>query len=316
MLHAQPPNGTVVDQRTAFEQRRLRLLADHAFEATSKWMTDDRGRTTYAMEGGEGDIPKVLVHGGLSEGSEWWPLAGRLGGRVVIPDRPGCGLTYIPQPRRDTFRAEAVRWLTDLVAALDAPQVDLIGNSLGGYHSLVFALAHPNRVRRLVLVGSPAGVHRRVPPFVRLWGNPLTGRLITRHPITDPEKMRSVFQGLLVTDARRIPREALEVMVEAGLLPGVGRYSFEMLRQVIDIRGVRRELLINAELERLAVPTRFVWGEEDAFCPPGDADPVWERMPSAEMWQIPDAGHLPQLDQPDQVADAVTSYLEEKERVP
>lgn len=314
MTQAQRRDPSVGDRRAAFEHARLELLAAHGWNAASRWVEDTAGRVTYVMEGGDGDVPKILVHGGLSEGSEWWPLAGRLSGRVVIPDRPGCGLSYIPEPRRSTFRLEAVRWLSDLTDSLEAPLVDLVGNSLGGYFSLVFALAHPDRVRNLVLVGAPAGIHRRVPRFVRLWGNPLTGRLITRHPITHPEKMRDVFQDLLVTDAKRIPPDALEVAVAGALLPGVGLHAFRMLRQVLDIGGVRKSLLIESEVARLDVPTRFVWGEEDAFLSPDEADRIWERMPRAEIRRISDAGHLPQLDQPDEVADAVVSFLKLRDR--
>jgi pimeloyl-ACP methyl ester carboxylesterase len=311
MLQHQRRDPHATAQRATFERDRLGLLARHGFDAASTWMTDSDGRTTYAMERGTGSCPKILIHGGLSEGSEWWPLAGRLDGRVVIPDRPGCGLTYIPEPRRSTFRRDAIRWVANLVDALGAPRVDLIGNSLGGYFSLVYALAHPDRVRRLVLVGAPAGLHRSVPLFIRLWGNPVAGRLITRRPPTDPEEMRAIFERVLVSDARRIPREALEITVEGGLLPGVGRHAFQMPRQLTTLRGIRPGLLINSEVEDLGTPTRFVWGEEDAFWPPSLADGLWDRMPDAELWTIPDAGHLPQLDHPDAVAGGVTSFLED-----
>lgn len=300
----------VAEQGATFERHRLALLARHGFDAESTWFTDGAGRRTYAMAAGVGSCPKILIHGGLSEGSEWWPLAGRLNGRVVIPDRPGCGLTYIPDPRRDSFRREAVDWVEHLADELDAPQVDLIGNSMGGYFSMVFALAHPYRVRRLTLVGAPAGLHTSLPLFIRLWGHPLVGRVISRRPIDDPEQLRAVFKRILVANADAIPIEALEVMVEAGNLPGVARYSFSMLRRLTTLRGVRPHLLIDSELTHLRVPTRFVWGTEDAFWGPASADGLCDGMPNAELRLIPGAGHVPQLDRPDDVADAVSSFLD------
>lgn len=312
MLRQDQRHTPVSTQRAAFEDMRLDWMADHGLEAISTWITDGAGRQIYAMESGRGDCPKILVHGGLSEGSEWWPLAGRMEGRVVIPDRPGCGLTYLPIPHRDSFRDDAVRWLDDVVDALGVPQVDLIGNSLGGYTSLVYALVHPGRVRRLALVGAPAGLFRKVPFFVRLWGNPVAGQIISRRPITDPEKMRAVFQQILAVHADRIPRRALEVMVAGAALPGVGRYAFQMLREVTNLRGIPPHLLIASELTALQTPTLFVWGEEDAFGVPADADRVWERMPSARLRAVPDAGHLPQMDQPDAVAEAVAGFLSDE----
>jgi len=305
------PADETTGQRAAFERHRLEVIAHHGFEAESTWFSDAAGRRTYAMTGGAGSCPKILIHGGLSEGSEWWPLAGRLRGRVVIPDRPGCGLTYVPDPRRRDFRGEAVAWVEHLVDALEVPHVDLIGNSMGGYFSIVFALAHPDRVRRLTLVGAPAGLHRGLPLFIRLWGHPLVGRAISRRPIDDPEKLRAVFQRLLVTHADTIPTEALQVMVEAAALPGVGRYAFLMLRRLTNLRGVRRGLIISSEMPGLGVPTRFVWGEDDAFSRPASAADVWDRMPNADLRRIPEAGHLPQLDRPDDVAEAVSSFLDD-----
>lgn len=297
--------------RAAFEDMRLAYLADHGFDATSVWITDGAGNRIYTMQAGNGEVPKILVHGGLSEGSEWWPLAGRLEGRVVVADRPGCGLTHVPTPHRDRFREDAVRWLDDIVRDLDAPRVDLIGNSLGGYTSLVFALAHPERVRRLALVGAPAGLHRKTPGLIRLLGHPILGRLISRRPILDPEEVRKVFQQILVVNAEEIPLRALEVMVAGGALPGVGRYSFEMLREVTNFGGVKQDMLINDEITHLATPTLFVWGDRDEFAVPSDADRVWDRMPSARLVVVPQAGHLPQIDQPDTIAQAVTAFLAE-----
>jgi len=305
------PVDAVSEQRAAFERHRLDLFARHGFDAESTWFRDAAGRRTYAMTGGAGSCPKIMIHGGLSEGSEWWPLAGRLPGRVVVPDRPGCGLTYISNPRRRGFRRDAIDWMAHLVDALDAPQVDLIGNSMGGYFSIVFALAHPDRVRRLVLVGAPAGLHRSLPRMIRLWGHPVVGRVISHRPIDDPEQLRSIFRRFLVTNADTIPTDALQVMVDGAALPGVGRYAFLMLRRLTNLRGVRPDQLITSEMSRLGVPTRFVWGEDDAFCRPDAADDVWKLMPNAELRRIPKAGHVPQLDRPDEVADAVASFLDD-----
>lgn len=144
------PSTEVITNR--FRSRRLAWMAENGFDAKERWLSDHAGRQTYTMESGEGACPKVLIHGGLSEGSEWFPLAGTLGGRVVIPDRPGCGLTYKPDPRRGEFRREAVRWMETVVDSIGAPQVDLVGNSLGGYFS-------PSPIR----IGSaawPSSAHR------------------------------------------------------------------------------------------------------------------------------------------------------------
>jgi len=311
MLHDQRPDTTLSRQHLEFEVERLEFLAGHGFDSTPVWITDPAGRRTYTMQRGNGDCPKLVLHGGLSESSEWYPLAGKLSGHVVVVDRPGFGLTHVPGPGSLEFRRDTTRWIVDVVDALAVPKVDLIGNSLGGFTSMVFALAHPERVRRLVLVGAPAGLHESLPLFVRLWGNPVVGQLIKRKGITDPEQMRAVADRILVSDAQRIPRRQLELMVAAAALPGVADYAFAMLRQVTTLRGWRRNLLLFSEMERLDVPTLFVWGEDDGFAPPSAAGRLWDRMPRGTLRAIPDAGHLPQMDQPGEVADAINRFLDQ-----
>ncbi|MGH2762210.1 MAG: hypothetical protein ACRDL0_19210 [Thermoleophilaceae bacterium] len=61
-----------------FERERLALFARYGFEAESRRITDRHGRATYLLVRGEGPRPTVLVHGGLSQASEWAPLAGRV----------------------------------------------------------------------------------------------------------------------------------------------------------------------------------------------------------------------------------------------
>src|SRR6266508_3713521 len=260
-----------------FERDRLALFPRYGFEGRSRWVSDREGRRTYVIGRGEGRCPTVLVHGGLSEASEWSLLAGRLPGHVVIPDRPGCGLSYrIDYRGVADYREAAAAWLLDLADGVGAGQVDLVGNSMGGFFAMAFAIAYPDRVRRLVLVGYPAGLANQVPLFARLWGSPVTGPLISKLKITDPETYRKqVFARLLVAHPETVPLDLLEMMVAAAALPGADRAAYTMLRAVTTLRGWRPKL----------------------------------RMPDARFEVLPDTGHLPQIDRADTVASAIIGFL-------
>jgi 2-hydroxymuconate-semialdehyde hydrolase len=252
----------------------------------------------------------LLIHGGLSQAGEWSVLAGRLTGHVPIPDRPGCGLSYPIDYRGVDYREAAAEWLRDLIDGIGADQVDLVGNSTGGFFSMVFAIAYPDRVRRLALVGAPAGIHKEVPLFVRLWGTPITGSLIGKLKITNPETLRKrVFARLLVAHPERVPLDFLETTIAAAAIPGVDRAAYTMLRAQITLRGWRPELMLSDEMARLPVPTLFLWGEADAFAPPSRGHDVAARMADARMEVITDAGHLPWLDRPDTIAAALDGFL-------
>jgi pimeloyl-ACP methyl ester carboxylesterase len=307
--------GRMAVDGTTFERDRLAVFARNGFEGESRRLRDARGATTYAIERGEGPCPTVLVHGGLSQASEWAPLAGRLPGHVVVPDRPGCGLSDPVDYLGADYRAEAVRWLRAVADGLGAERLDLVGNSMGGYFAIAFAAAHPERVRRLVLVGAPAGLDRPLPLFVRLWGNPLAGRAVSRRPIADPETFRRRVVGpLLAAHPERVPVDELELMVAAAALPGAARAAFTMLRTVTTLRGFRPGLMLREDAAALPTPTLFVWGDADVFAPPSSGAELVARMADGRLEVIADAGHLPHLDRPDAVASAVAGFLQERRR--
>jgi pimeloyl-ACP methyl ester carboxylesterase len=293
-----------------FERDRLALFARHDFDGVSRWVSDRLGRRTYLIERGDGHRPTILIHGGLSQASEWSLLAGRLPGRVIIPDRPGCGLSYrIDYGRVADFRQAAVDWVLDLVDGIDVDRVDLVGNSLGGFFALAFALAHPERVHRLVAVGAAAGTHPEVPLFARLWGRPVIGPLIGR-PISDPETFRRrVLARLLVAHPERVPRDFITIAIAAATIPGSDRAAHTMLRTVTTLRGFNPKLLLGDDLPGLQVPTLFLWGDADAFAPPSRGQEVAARMPDARFVVLPDTGHLPQVDEPAMVAAAIAGFL-------
>ncbi len=294
-----------------FERKRLRLFADNGFAGESRRVTGREGRSTYLIGGGEGPRPTILLHGGLSEASKWFLLAGRIPGRVIVPDRPGCGLSYRIDYRGLDFRMEATDWLLDLVNGLDADQVDLVGCSIGGFFSMAFATRHPDRVRRLVLAGAPAGLDTELPIFPRLWGNPIVGPAIGKlvAKTKSAEDLRKRVFPMLVAHPEDLPLEFLEIALAAQKLPGAGVAARTMLRSVTTMRGWRRQLMMREDLAKLPVPTLFVWGEKDAFAPPSSGEDMASRMAEATIEIIEDAGHLPFVDQPAAVAALVTPFL-------
>lgn len=298
-----------------FERQRLDLFHKNGFSGESRWITDIRGRRTYMIVRGEGDCPTILVHGGLSQAGEWALLAGHLPGFVIIPDRPGCGLSYRMDYRRTDYRREAASWLHDLVEGVGANQVDLIGNSMGGFFAMCFALAHPDRVRRLIFAGAPASLDRPIPLFMRLWGNAFTGPLMARSGLTLPRDVevlrRRVFASFLVAKPDRIPFDLLDVSLASMRIPGAELTSRSILRSCVDMRGWKTEMMMREELSHLDVPTLFLWGDRDAFAPPTSGQDMAASMPDARITIIGDAGHLPYIDQPKAVSREIRLFLQD-----
>ncbi len=294
-----------------FERKRLQLFRDNDFVGDSQRVTDRDGRSTYLIGRGEGQHPTILLHGGLSEASIWCLLAERIPGNVIIPDRPGCGLSYRIDYRGLDYRMAAADWLLDLADGLDADQVDLVASSMGGFFAMAFATRHPDRVRRLVLVGAPAGLDTEIPLFPRLWGNPIIGSVIGKlvAKMKSPEELRKRVFPLLVAHPENLRLEFLEIGFAAQKLPGAGVAAHTMLRSALTMRGWRRQLMMRDDLAKLTVPTLFAWGDKDAFAPPSSGEDMVGRMADAKIEIIEDAGHLPFLDRPAAIAAIINPFL-------
>ena len=179
---------------------------------------------------------------------------------------------------------------------------------MGGLFAMAFAIAHPDRTRLLGLVGAPAGLHRSFPLFLRLYANPVIGRLIARIKMS-PEMLRDRAFSSYLRHPERLTMELLEVAAAGGVLPGTPLTARTLLNAVATLRGQRSELLMWEDMARLTVPTRFVWGDHDSILSSAIGDDLVKRMCEAQLTVIEDAGHLPQLDQPDAVAAVINPLL-------
>jgi pimeloyl-ACP methyl ester carboxylesterase len=195
------------------------------------------------------------------------------------------------------LRGHAVEFVEGILDALGLEQTSLIGNSMGGYFALCFALARPERVHRLVLVGGPA----RSAGLESLSAEEVEARVRgSRQP------GRAGLAGL-VANPNRVPDDLLALLDTALELPG----TEESWRSIWRTRTPdRTTFALHPELEQLPTPTLLIWGDADRIDPPVPAAiAIAERLPNARLVLMSDAGHLPWLDEPDACAAQVTEFL-------
>ena len=297
------------DARERFEQLRLAAFTNRGFAGEGRRIPDRAGRATYALVSGDGPCPTVLVHGGVGFTIEWAEIAARLDGPVVIPDRPGFGLSYPHDYHRVDYRADAARWLLELTDGLGEEQIDLLAGSMGAFFAIAFAAAHPERVRRLILSGSPGGLFRGIGLFLQLWATSGIGALISRIKFSDTETLRKRMFGSYLVHPDRLPTDLLEVALAGINLPGTAETNRAILQAVATFRGWRPEMRLDDTLAALQVPTLFVWGANDQLAPADVARDLTERMSDGKLTVIEDAGHIPHIDQPKAVTATVNGFL-------
>lgn len=264
-----------------------------------------------AVVAGDGP-PVVLMHGGLDSCVQWAPILPMLtrGHRCHLPERPSNGASdaFDYSDLDGDFRDHAVRVVADMFDGLGLDRAALVGNSMGGLFSLAFAAARPERVERVVLVGVPAGHEDRpLPAPVRLMAHPVTRRLIALLSSRARDRdTRRIAGQLLMAHPERLPDELIEIGTATSRRNA--RAWRDFATRVVAGGHVRSDLRSGDWVEDLAVPVGYVVGDRDAF---GSADhirSVAARI-GADVTVIPDAGHLPWLDEPALVAEAVVDHL-------
>jgi pimeloyl-ACP methyl ester carboxylesterase len=270
---------------------------------------DVDGRQVHLIELGQGP-PLVLLHGTNTSALLLHPLLERLDGvRAIAIDRPGLGLSDPVELPRERFADAAVQWLDGLLDALGLDETALAGNSMGGTWALWYALAHPDRIRRLVLLGAaPLLPATHLPAPLRVMAAPKVGEFLQR---LMPSTARTVVQMMGFMGEKETIADypdQINALVTGGNDPVASKANLAELRAIAGPFGFRRRLRLHAdELGRLCVPTLLVWGEHDPVGGAKVARAIAELIPDARLELLP-AGHGPWLGHPDRTAELIARF--------
>jgi pimeloyl-ACP methyl ester carboxylesterase len=301
-----------------FVAAEQRLLEGNGTQVKSHFIAGGAAVTgvqqIHVLEAGRDDArPVVLIHGGNSVAAGWEPLISLLKDdfHLYAPDRPGCGLTDKLDYHGVPFREHGIGFVEAVLDGLNLKRASLVGNSMGGYWALLFAIAHPERVERLALIGEPAGSTPHPVFRLRLLGVPGLNRLLFATVLKpDRKRMRQRLQAV-VANPERIPEDYLDLAYAGAVLPGAQLGWLSMIERIMPFGRVPQGMGtygLRPELPQIKSPTLFVWGDRD-FCPPEWGRQLCELMPEARMELLPDTGHLAWLDEPERVAGLVRDFL-------
>jgi pimeloyl-ACP methyl ester carboxylesterase len=248
--------------------------------------------------------PLVLLYGIATDRRIWDLVLGHLGNtrRVLAPDLPGFGES--PPVGEDFDLLEVADWIVDGLArkGVTGP-FDLVGHSLGGGIAIVLAAAHPRLVRRLVLV-APAGLRPFPLAISTLLAAGADAVLAARRgavALTDTWWGRRVLLALTTADAAGLPPTLARQMVEAS---ATAKRTAPALQTITssDLRPT---------LARTRMPLGVIWGEADRTVPIRALDDLLHVRPDATVTRIPDAGHVPMIERPDEFVVALRALIQD-----
>lgn len=296
--------------REEFAQRQEELLRFYGVTAQSRYLEIERPRMrAHLLEAGEGE-PLVLIHGGDGEGAIWAPLMAALQDdfRLYALDRPGCGLSDPFDYRDVDIREHSGAFVTSMLDALGLKSATLVACSMGGFFALATALDHPERVKRLALVGMPLGMVSSAPlPLRVLAGVPGLSRrfMKTRGTI---KAQRAQYKQMFGADPDAIPEAYLESRVAGVSIPATQDTWAVLLRRIGGLRGIRPEMYLGDELGNVDVPTLVLWGEHD-MAPLDEGSRESARIARAQFVPMMGFGHHPFLEDPEKTARLVREFI-------
>ena len=256
---------------------------------------------------GSGKETILAVHGGPGTDHRLFrPELDRLAAfaRVVYFDLPGHGRSALPHD----FRLETVaESLEEARLAAGAPRVNVLGSSYGGFVALAYALAHPERVARLILVDTSASSSFRarsvaiareraneamLASFERLWSDALV----------DDDDFRENWRILFPLYFAQSASEQVDAYA--------GRTSYNL--------ATRRAILptfadydLRPRLGSLRMPALVIVGARDWITPPDEARELVDALPDARLAVFESSGHYPFLEEGERFAHVVETFLQQ-----
>lgn len=279
------------------------LTHDH----TRREIRTDAGMVRY-HEAGEGP-PLLLLHGSGPGVTGWRNFGGNLAAfadrfRCLILEFPGFGVS-------DDFGGHPMVTALDAVGrfvdALGLERVDIIGNSMGGGVALNYAIAHPDRVGRLVTIG---GIGRNL-----FSPGPGEGIKLLQEFTEEPTRERLVqWLHSMVFDPALVTEELIEQRWAQATDPATldsarrmyGKAAFAAMVRAMEAADTPPPW---AMLHKVQAPTLITWGRDDRVSPLDMALIPMRTIPRAELHVFPNCGHWAMIERKTEFESAVLAFL-------
>ena len=250
------------------------------------------GQKINYIDAGTGPVV-ILLHGLGGSGLNWAPNIAPLATkfRVIAPDQIGFGKSDKPfiNYRIGTY----VDFLEELRKQLKIERAALVGNSMGGWIAVAYAVAYPDRVERLILVDAAGFAPPKDFDLKTLYGlNPSTRAGIKA--ITTKVFFNPLFSSDPFVD------QALTLRVSAG-----DGYTISSLIQSIE----RREDFIDDQVKSIKQPTLIIWGRQDGLVPLSDAERFDREIPNSTLLVFDQCGHVPNFEKPAEFNATALKFL-------
>jgi pimeloyl-ACP methyl ester carboxylesterase len=253
-----------------------------------------------SKEAVEGDT-LVLIHGFGANKDNWTRLAKEFKGEfnVYAIDLPGHGDSSKPLDIGYRFE-DQVSYLNQVLAELGVKQFHMMGNSMGGAITALYAATHPEQIQTAVLF-DPAGIFE--------YESELVDRVLDGDNPLIPKK-KGDFDKLLDFALEKrpfVPWPIFDVMEEKAI---ANREVNEVIFAAIRDTGFEPDF--RDAITRIEAPVLVVWGKLDRVIDYRNADVFVDAIPNARKVLLDDIGHAPMVETPAESARLFREFLADK----
>ena len=244
--------------------------------------------------------PVLLIHGsgpGVSAWANWRLTLPELSKsrRVIAPDMVGFGFTE--RPAGIAYGLDAwVNHALGLINALKIDQIDVVGNSFGGAIALALAVRYPDRVRRLVLMGSAGVEFSLTDGLDAVWGY--------EPSIDSMRKLLDIF----AYDRSLVSDELAELRYKASIQPGF-QESFSHMFPAPRQRWVSSIASAEDDIRRLGQETLIIHGRDDRVVPLDNSYRLLQLIEKSQLHVFGQCGHWVQIEHAKTFSRLVSDFL-------
>lgn len=302
------------DPEAEYRAAEERFLAEYGVTRTER-MVDVPGEPTrlHVIDiPGDDRLPVVLLHGMAAVTAAAVPLIPAFGGRrIVAPDWPGHGLSGDADLDAADLRTAPVRWLEAVLDDAGIEKGHVVAHSMGAQFALYAALAIPERIASLTILGAPGAAFpgMRFPIGFKLMAVPGLRNLVFA-PVSREQYEKNSALTLGPGAVQPWPRELVDLGWFASLRPEFRRTAPVLARAFATTWGVRAEARVSpAELATLSIPVFALLGDRDVFLTPERAAEALDAVPGSRSVVLA-GGHAPWLNRPNEARVAIEGFLE------
>ena len=252
-------------------------------------------------------LPLVLIHGTAASLHTWEPWVAELKAtkRIITFDLPAYGLTG-PNANHDYSQKAYFDMLDSLLIKLKINRCILGGNSLGGSVSWNYAIEHPEKIKKLILIdagGYPLN-STSVPIAFKLAQVPILNNLLEK---VTPRSMVEFSIKNVYFDPTKVSNELIDRYYELTLREG-NRKAFK--ERLASSKNTASKNNTSQLIKTIKVPTLVLWGDHDQLIPVASAYKFHEDLPNDTLVILKNLGHVPMEEDPKVSLKSVKEFIE------